>query len=63
MKIVITNALELAAQGFPLSHKQIKEHIDKILYAHLGNAFSIGGVGENWAHCFVEKNLDWLKIY
>lgn len=61
VEVVISNALELTARGFPLSHKRMKEHVDEILRARLGNAFPAGGVGENWVYRFVEKNSDRLK--
>ena len=62
VNIVIEYALEVAARGFPLSHKRLKEHVDKICHARLGDAFPAGGVGENWTYHFVKKYSNSMKM-
>ncbi|KAG2047938.1 hypothetical protein BDR06DRAFT_830602, partial [Suillus hirtellus] len=49
--------------GFPLSHKCLKEHVDEICQARLGDAFPQSGVGKNWTQRFVEKHSDHLRAY
>lgn len=44
--IVIEYATNMAACGFPLTHKLLKEHVDKICTAQLGNTFPEEGVGK-----------------
>ncbi|KZP28032.1 hypothetical protein FIBSPDRAFT_713856, partial [Athelia psychrophila] len=39
---------ELAHCGFPLSHRRLKEHVDAILRARIGDVFPANGVGTNW---------------
>ncbi|KAJ7890343.1 hypothetical protein B0H13DRAFT_1458246, partial [Mycena leptocephala] len=45
---VIKYATEVANRGFPLSHKRLKEAVDEICRARLGEAFPPDGVGKNW---------------
>jgi hypothetical protein len=59
--VVIAYVKELAACGFPLSHRRLKEHVDDILRARLGNKFLATGVGKNWTARFVEKHSDQLQ--
>src|ERR1700728_4676871 len=49
-------------QGFPLSHRWLKEHVDCICQACLGDLFPDGGVGKNWTNCFVEKHSEAIKM-
>ncbi|KAG2053206.1 hypothetical protein BDR06DRAFT_886513, partial [Suillus hirtellus] len=49
--------------GFPLSHKQLKEHVNKILHARLGGKFPETGVGKNWTDRFMEKHSNRLGTY
>ncbi|KZT09186.1 uncharacterized protein LAESUDRAFT_647386 [Laetiporus sulphureus 93-53] len=58
---VITYTLELAARGFPLSHRRLQEQVKPILQAHLGPEFPETGLGENWTYRFVERHADQLK--
>ncbi|KZP11298.1 hypothetical protein FIBSPDRAFT_670600, partial [Athelia psychrophila] len=44
---------ELGNRGFPLSHCRLKEHIEEILCARLGDKFPTGGLGKQWTHRFV----------
>ena len=52
---------EMEAHGFPLSHRRLKEHVDEILCAQLGDKFPEEGVDRNWTQRFVEKHSDHLK--
>jgi len=61
--IVIEYVVEMAKRGFPLSHKRLKEHVDEICRARLGDAFPKCGVGKNWTQRFVEKHPDRLRAY
>jgi hypothetical protein len=55
-KVVSDYSLELAARGFPLSHKRLKEHVDEVVRARGGGSqiFPESGVGINWTSQFVE---------
>lgn len=61
IQVVIDFVVECGNRGFPLSHKRLKEHVDKILQARLGVNFLVGGVGKKWTHRFVENYLERLK--
>ena len=41
---------EIADRGFPLSQAWLKEHVDSICKAHLGDKFPLGGIGQNWTY-------------
>jgi hypothetical protein len=60
-ELVIDYAIEMSNRGFPLSHRRLKEHVDEILCARLGDQFPGEGVGKNWTQRFVEKHSDRLK--
>jgi hypothetical protein len=60
--IVIDFISEMADRGFPLSHKRLKEHVDTICKARLGDAFPAKGVGENWTYRFAQRNSERIKI-
>jgi hypothetical protein len=62
VEIVIAYIIELGRLGFPLSHRRLKEHVDEILRAKLGDAFPEGGVGKGWTHRFVEKHSDRIRM-
>ncbi|KAJ6587985.1 DDE superfamily endonuclease-domain-containing protein [Mycena capillaripes] len=53
--MVVNYALELASRGFPLDHDMLKECVDDICRARLGDKFPADGVGVNWTQRFVEK--------
>ena len=53
---------EMANRGFPLSHAQLKEHIDSICKAHLGDKFPLADVGQNWTYHFAQQNVEKIKI-
>lgn len=59
--LVISYIIEMSNRGFPLSHRRLKEHVDELLRACLGDQFPEGGVGKNWTQRFVEKHSDHLK--
>lgn len=61
-EVVIENTLELAARGFPLSPRRLREHANEILKARLGEDFPEGGVGVQWPYRFVEKHDDRLRM-
>jgi hypothetical protein len=60
--IVIDFISEMADRGFPLSHRRLKEHVDTICKARLGNDFPAKGVGENWTYRFAQRNTERIKI-
>lgn len=60
---VIEYALEVAQRGFPLSHHRLKEHVDEICRARLGDLFPADGVGKQWTNRFMEKHSDVLGTY
>ena len=60
--VVIDYIIELGNCGFPLSHQRLKEHVDEILQAWLGDQFPTGGVGAQWTHRFVQKHSDQIKM-
>ncbi|KAK6993235.1 hypothetical protein R3P38DRAFT_2448362, partial [Favolaschia claudopus] len=62
VKIVIDFAIEYANRGFALSHKRLKEHVDSILRARLGDKFPAEGVGKQWTARFVSDHPQ-LRTY
>jgi hypothetical protein len=60
--VVIEFIIEMAHRGFPLSHRRLKEHVDIICRARLGNEFPELGVGANWTYCFSKKYAERIKI-
>lgn len=61
-EIVVNLLKQSADQGFPFTHRRLKEVVDKILRARLGDAFPEDGVGKRWTHRFIEKHNDILKM-
>ncbi|KAF5334791.1 hypothetical protein D9611_012962 [Ephemerocybe angulata] len=61
VEIVIGHIIKSAEQGFPLSHRRLKEDVDRIVRARLGSKFPSRGVGKKWTHRFVEKHSDRIK--
>jgi hypothetical protein len=59
--VVVDYIIETGNRGFPLSHKQLKEHVDEICQAHHTKNFPAGGVDKKWTHQFVEKHSDHIK--
>lgn len=62
-KAVLQDIILNAQRGFPLTHRRIKEHVDKIAHARHGNAFPETGVGKEWTHHFVSDNNDRIGAY
>jgi hypothetical protein len=60
--VVINFIIEMADCGFPLSHRQLKEHVDMLCRSRLGDAFPETGVGINWTYKFAMKHHDCLKL-
>ncbi|PBK71047.1 hypothetical protein ARMSODRAFT_884381, partial [Armillaria solidipes] len=48
MEAVIQFLIEVSHQGFPLSYRYLKKHVDEILHAHLGNEFRAESIGKCW---------------
>ncbi|GBE84500.1 Pogo transposable element with KRAB domain [Sparassis crispa] len=61
VELVLQYIIELGNRGFPLSHRRLKEHVDEILQAHLGDTFLAKGVGKNWTHRFIQRHSDQIK--
>ncbi|KAK0475949.1 hypothetical protein EDD18DRAFT_1387251, partial [Armillaria luteobubalina] len=55
---IIDFVLAVASEGFPLSHRRLKEHINEVLRARLGPEFP--GVGKQFTQRFVKKHSDRL---
>ena len=47
---VVAYVIKIASWGHGLSHRRLKEHVDQICRAHLGNKFPTTGVGKQWTH-------------
>ena len=60
---VVDFVIDCARRGFPVSHKRLKEHVDLILRARLGERFPVEGVGQQWTQRFVERNHKRLSRY
>jgi len=61
-KVVIAFIVEVGLQGFGLSHRRLKEHVDEILRGKLGDDFREEGVGKKWTHRFVERKNDHIQM-
>jgi len=62
VNVVIKFIDEMAACGFLVSHTHLKEAVDLICSAHLGEEFSVIGVGKNWTYHFSKKYANHIKI-
>lgn len=60
-EVVINYVVECGNRGFPLSHRRLREHVNEILRARLGDKFPVEGVGKKWSHRFIEKYSSCLK--
>ncbi|KAF8998649.1 hypothetical protein BDZ89DRAFT_910504, partial [Hymenopellis radicata] len=60
---VLENTIEVAKRGFPVTHRRLKEQVDAICRARLGDRFPVGGVGQNWTHRYMERHRDRLSTY
>jgi hypothetical protein len=59
--IIVNFCIEIGARGFPLNHQRLKEHVDRIARARLGDKFPAEGVGKNWTSRFMLRVRDRLK--
>ncbi|PPQ82633.1 hypothetical protein CVT25_007561 [Psilocybe cyanescens] len=59
--VVVEFVCEMAAQGFPYSHKQVKEAVDMIAGARWGDKFPSEGVGANWTYWFSKHHAERIK--
>ncbi|KDQ51976.1 hypothetical protein JAAARDRAFT_139412, partial [Jaapia argillacea MUCL 33604] len=60
---IIEYAITVTERGFPLSHRWLREHVNEICHARLGQAFPQTRVGKNWTHHFVMKYSNRLTMY
>ncbi|CAA7271085.1 unnamed protein product [Cyclocybe aegerita] len=60
--VVVEFILDMAARGWPLSHRRLKEHVDMICHARKRKNFPVEGVGQNWTTRFVQRHSDRLKM-
>ncbi|RPD80572.1 DDE-domain-containing protein, partial [Lentinus tigrinus ALCF2SS1-7] len=61
--VVVEFAIETAIRGFPLNHCRLKEHVNSICHAKLGERFPQTGVGVQWTYRFVERHWERLRPY
>ena len=61
-KVVIEYIIETGVEGFPLSHKRLKEHVDEICREKYGEKFPEKGVGKRWTHRFLVKHSDEIMM-
>ncbi|KAF9027323.1 hypothetical protein BDZ89DRAFT_934562, partial [Hymenopellis radicata] len=60
--VVLAYIIEVGNQGFPLSHRRLKEHVDEILRGRLGHDFPENGVGKKWTQRFIRKHSDRIRM-
>ncbi|PCH35478.1 hypothetical protein WOLCODRAFT_54513, partial [Wolfiporia cocos MD-104 SS10] len=60
---VLAFIIQMAWQGFPLTHCYIKEAVDDICQAQYGDRFPQSGVGKHWTIHFLEKHSERVKPY
>lgn len=60
-EIILNFITECGNRGFPLSHRRLKEHVEKVLRARLEDSFRVEGLGHNWTHRFVQKHSARIK--
>lgn len=63
VEVVVNYLLEMASRGFPLTQQRLKDVVDDICRARLGDQFPAGGVGKNWTRHFIEQYSDRLKTF
>lgn len=61
-EVVIVFIGQMAARGFPLSHRRLREHINMLARDTWGDRFPESGVGENYTHKFVNRYSDHIKM-
>ena len=60
--LIVSFVIKMGACGFPLSHCRIKEHVNRIAHAQLGNKFPPQGAGKNWMACFMLWHSERIKM-
>lgn len=60
-ELVLSFMEEMGDHGFSLSHRRLKEHVDLILHACLGDKFPKQGVRKNWTAQFADLHSDRIK--
>ena len=60
---IIEYCIEVAAHGFLLTHRLLKECVNNICRARLGDDFLEDGVGKQWTDHFVEKHSNHLDAF
>ena len=58
-EMVLQFSEETAARGFPLSHRQLHEHVNQILRARLGGSFV--GVSDAWTDRFITRHSNRIQ--
>lgn len=61
--VVVDFAIDTAVRGFPLNHRRLKEHVDEVCQAKLGDTFLVGRVGKEWTQWFLDRHFQRLKPY
>jgi len=60
--LIVSFVIEMGARGFPLSHRRIKEHVNRIARARLGDKFPAQGAGKNWTARFMLRHSERIKM-
>jgi len=60
--LIVSFIIEMGACGFAPSHHRIKEHVDRIACARLGDKFPTQGAGKNWTACFMLRHSERIKM-
>ncbi|KIJ99200.1 hypothetical protein K443DRAFT_65933, partial [Laccaria amethystina LaAM-08-1] len=56
--VVVDFLLEMGQLGWPENHRRIREHVNLIANARLGQKFPNEGVGKNWTARFMQRHSD-----
>jgi len=59
--VIVDFMIEMAARGWPLSHRRLKEHAELILLARLGKDFPEDGLGKRFTERFLLRHSDRIK--
>jgi hypothetical protein len=60
--VVVDFLLEMGQLGWPENHRRIREHVNLIANARLGQKFPNEGVGKNWTARFMQRHSDHIKM-
>jgi hypothetical protein len=60
--VVVDFLLEMGQLGWPENHRRIREHVNLIANARLGQKFPNEGVGKNWTARFMQRHSDRIKM-